>query len=141
MILSFIVGGMVVVGQTAAAGSPSPAALDVNIPQVQGLEADPTCGGRAALVSVAFCMSTTQAAAEGVVTQLSAAFAQQGWLAADGRENLVVYVKRKPDGGCDSFQMVAFAEDSRPAAPAAPAYLALATIPVDICKAQAPAAQ
>jgi len=126
--------------QTPAAPA-GPLALNVEVPQIAGLSSDTTCGGRAALVSQAFCLATTQAAVESTVTQMSEAFAQQGWLAADGRENLIVFVKRKPEGGCDSSQMVPSSDEPRQPAPPAPAYLALATTPVDICKAQAPVAQ
>ena len=117
----------------------APAALQVEVPVVPGLTADPTCGGREGLNTIATCFATTQAAAEGAVDALHADFTNQGWLAADGQDNRIVYVKRKPDGGCDAFQLLAFAGANNVSAPAAPAYLALAAIPGDICAA-APAA-
>ena len=120
-----------------AMATQTPAApLDVDIPQVANVTQDPTCGGREALATQAFCLMTTQVAAESVVTTFTEAFQAQGWIAADGRDNLVIYVKRKPEGGCTAFQMVAFADDRRPAAPGSPAYLALASIPGDICRSQ-----
>jgi hypothetical protein len=114
-------------------------ALDVEIPAVEGVRADPTCGGRSALTSLASCFVTTQAGAETLATAWNAAFAQQGWIAADGDNNRVVYVRRRPGGGCDGFQLVAFADERQVAAPAAPAYVALATIPGDICAPRPPA--
>ena len=119
----------------AQASPPAPTPLQVQVPVVPGLTADPTCGGREGLNTIATCFVTTQAAAETVVDALNADFSNQGWLAADGRENRVVYVKRKPGGGCDAFQLLAFAGANNVSAPAAPAYLALAAIPSDICTA------
>ena len=117
----------------------APAPLQVAIPELAAVTSDPTCGGKAALARQAFCVSMTQAGVEALVDVYSAAFAQQGWLAAGGGENRVVYVKRRPAGGCDGFQMMAFADDTRPAAPAATAWLAFAAIPGDVCASPAPA--
>jgi len=115
--------------------APTPTPLNVEIPELERVTADPACGGRAALAQQAFCVTTTQAGIGAVVDAYSAAFAQQGWLAAGGDDNLIVYVKRKPDGGCDGFQMMAFADETRVAAPGAPAWLAFATIPGNVCAA------
>jgi hypothetical protein len=126
--------------QTAAPAAPQ---LNVEIPELERVTADPTCGGKTALVEQrVFCVTTTQAGIGAVVDAYSAAFSTQGWLPAGGSENLIIYVKRKPEGGCDGFQMLAFADDTRVAAPAAPAWLAFAPIPGDVCAAQpaAPAA-
>lgn len=122
------------------AQTPAPTPLNVEIPELDRVTPDPTCGGKAALVQQGvFCVTTTQAGIGAVVDAYSAAFAQQGWLAAGGTDNLVIYVKRKPEGGCDGFQMLAFADDTRVAAPAGPAWLAFANIPGDVCAAQTPA--
>ncbi|RZJ97055.1 MAG: hypothetical protein EON88_04470 [Brevundimonas sp.] len=119
----------------ALAQTATPAPLNVEIPELERVTADPTCGGKAALAQQAFCVTTTQAGVGAVVDAYSAAFSQQGWLAAGGSDNLVIYVKRKPEGGCDGFQMLAFADDTRLAAPGAPAWLAFANIPGDVCAA------
>ncbi len=116
--------------------APAPTPLNVEIPELERVTADPTCGGKAALAQQAFCVTTTQAGIGAVVDAYSAAFSQQGWLAAGGDDNLIIYIKRKPDGGCDGFQMLAFADDTRLAAPGAPAWLAFATIPGNVCAAQ-----
>ena len=123
-------------GQAATAEAP---ALDVDVPAVEGLAADPTCGGRTELTRLASCFVTTQAGAAAVADAWNAAFAAQGWNAAYGDDNRVVYVRRREGGGCDAFQLEAFADDRQVAAPAAPAYLALGTIPGDICAPQTPA--
>lgn len=112
-----------------------PASLDVTVPAVAGVTADPGCGGRAQLATMATCVVTTQAAISGVIDAWTADFEQQGWLAAGGGDNRVVYVRRRPEGGCDGFQVLAFA-DGTVAAPAAPAYLAMASIPGNVCAAQ-----
>ncbi|NBW11215.1 MAG: hypothetical protein EBR82_24605, partial [Caulobacteraceae bacterium] len=121
----------------ASPGQSGPAPLDLDIPQVAATTADPTCGGRPALARQAFCVQTTQAAMQGVADAYDAAFRQQGWLAAGGADNVTVYAKRKPEGGCMGFQLLAFADDNRPAAPAAPGYFAFATIPGDVCAVRA----
>lgn len=108
------------------------APLDVTVPAVAGVTADPTCGGRSQLATMATCVETTQAAIGGVIDVWTAEFANQGWLAAGGGENRVVYIRRRDTGGCDGFQILAFA-DGEVAAPAAPAYIALAPIPGDVC--------
>lgn len=121
----------------AMAQTATPAPLNVEIPELPQVTADPTCGGKPALAQQAFCVTTTQAGVGNVVDAYSAAFSQQGWLAAGGDNNLVIYVKRKPDGGCDGFQMLAFADETRVSAPGAPAWLAFATIPGNVCAAPA----
>jgi hypothetical protein len=124
----------------AALLAQTPAPLDVTVPTVAGVTADPSCGGRSQLTAMATCVVTTQVAVEGVIDVWNGSFAEQGWLPADGADNVIVYVKRRPQGGCDGMQILAFA-DGNVASPAAPAYLAIAAIPGDVCAAQpAPAA-
>ena len=113
-----------------------PAALQVEIPDLPTAAGDPTCGGRIGLAQQATCVLTTQGAIGGLVDTYSEAFSRQGWLAAGGDDNLVVYVKRRPGGGCDGFQMLAFADETRVPAPGEPAWLAFATIPGDVCAGQ-----
>lgn len=120
----------------ATQGSAVAAPLDLDIPQVSGTAGDPTCGGRAALAQQAFCVQTTQAAMQTVADQYDEAFQKQGWLAAGGENNLTVYVKRKEGGGCTGFQLLAFADENRAAAPGAAGYFAFATIPGDVCAAR-----
>jgi hypothetical protein len=123
----------------APSADPAPGALLVAIPDAANAAPDPTCGGREALTQQAMCIQTTQGAIAELADLYNAAFTSQGWLAAGGGDNLVVYVKRRPEGGCDGFQMLAFANESRVPGPAEPAYVALAAIPGDVC-ATAPAA-
>lgn len=119
----------------AAAQDAAPSAQTVEVPEVAGATADPTCGGRADLARIAFCIASTQAGMQGVADAYSAAFSAQGWLVGAGDANLVVFVRRKDGGGCEAFQMQAFADETRAPGPGAPAYLAFASIPGDVCAA------
>lgn len=109
--------------------------LNVQLPEIASATTDPTCGGNVGLAQQATCLTTTQAAINAVVDGLSADFSRQGWIAAGGSDNRVVYVKRNEGGGCEGFQMLAFADETRVQAPGAPAWLAFATIPGDVCAA------
>lgn len=113
-------------------------ALPVVLPTVANTQADATCGGRTAMVAIATCVVTTQGAAEAAMEAYNADFERQGWLAADGRDNRIVYVRRKEGGGCDAFQVLAYAGQNT-ADPAGPAYLAFAAVPGDVCAAPAAA--
>lgn len=112
-----------------------PAPLQVEIPDLPTAVADPTCGGRTALTTQAFCVMTTQASVGGLVDAYSEAFSRQQWLPAGGEDNRIIYVRRRPGGGCDAFQMMAFADPNRVAGPAEPAFLAFGAIPGDVCAA------
>ena len=114
----------------------TPAPLQVEIPELPTAVNDPTCGDRVGLAQQAMCVMTTQGAIGGLVDAYSEAFRLQNWLAAGGDNNRVVYVRRRPEGGCDGFQMLAFADESRVPGPAEPAWLAFAAIPGDVCAAQ-----
>ena len=130
MILSSIAAAILI----QATGPAGPMALPVVLPPVEGTQPDPSCGGRQAMTTFATCLSTTQAAAEGAMQALNADFERQGWLPADGRDNRIVYVRRKDGGGCDAFQVLAFAAQQIPD-PAGSAYLAFAVVPGDVCAA------
>ena len=120
----------------AMAQDPAPAPLQVEIPELPTAVSDPTCGGKVGLAQQAMCVMTTQGAIGGLVDAYSEAFRLQSWLAAGGENNRVVYVRRRPEGGCDGFQMLAFADEARVPGPAEPAWLAFAAIPGDVCAAQ-----
>lgn len=120
----------------APAMAQTPAPLQVEIPELPTAVNDPTCGGKVGLAQTAMCVMTTQGAIGGLVDAYSEAFRLQNWLAAGGENNRVVYVRRRPEGGCDGFQMLAFADESRVPGPAEPAWLAFASIPGDVCTAQ-----
>ena len=118
----------------------TPAPLQVDIPELPTAVADPTCGGKVGLAQQALCVMTTQGAIGALVDTYSEAFRLQNWLAAGGEDNRVVYVRRRAEGGCDGFQMLAFADESRVPGPAEPAWLAFAAIPGDVCAARPAAA-
>ena len=52
----------------------------------------------------------------------------RGWIPAGGEDNRVVFVRRRDGGGCDGFQMLAFADETRVQAPGAPAWLAFSLL-------------
>lgn len=91
------------------------------------------------LRSPAYCVTAplgqVGALAEAYIEHLKS----QNWLAADGDDNRVIFVRRREGGGCDGMQMIAFYDHSKPAEETAPGYLGFAVIPGDICAA-APAA-
>ena len=133
--LATLLAGPAIAQEPAPAAPPTPvlAPLPVEIPDRPEATPDPTCGGREGLRQRARCIQTTQGAIGGLADAYNAAFASQGWLAAGGDDNRVVYVKRRPEGGCDGFQMLAFAAETPTEGPAEPAYVALAAIPGDVC--------
>jgi hypothetical protein len=124
---------MILLSLLAALTQTGPA-LPVVLPTVANTGADATCGGRTAMTAIATCVATTQGAVEAAMEVYNADFERQGWLAADGRDNRIVYVRRKEGGGCDAFQVLAFAGQNT-ADPAGPAYLAFAVVPGDVCTA------
>src|SRR5690606_20476947 len=121
--------------QTAPTLPPGPAAT--GMPVLPPATEAPDCGGL--LRSPAFCVTAQLdqigALAEAYEAQLGA----QGWLAADGDDNRIIFVKRRDGGGCDGLRMVAFYVETKPAAASAPGFLGFAPIPGDVCAA-APAA-
>lgn len=126
-------------GAPQAAAPTAPAATDLNIPVIEGAQASPDCGGRAEVAAQAFCVSAPLTAMEAVADQYNAAFAAQGWVAAAGDDNRIVYVRRREGGGCTAFQLLAFANEDQADTNG---YFAFAAIPGDICADQpaAPAA-
>ena len=123
--------------QAAAAPTFAPAPAPADVAVLTGATEARDCGGL--LQTPAYCVGSTLAAvgaiAEAYVTDLQG----KGWISAGGGANRVIFVKRHEGGGCDGLQMQAFYDVNRPAAPEAPAYLAFAVIPRDICVAETPA--
>ena len=119
--------------QTAAVGQP------VEAPVLPGATLDAACGNLYDLAGKAFCITAPLATIGGLADAYIAHFEGEGWIAAAGDDNRVVFIKRRDGGGCDGMQFQAFYNPNRPAAPDAPGYLAMATIPGDVCAA-APAA-
>ncbi|RZJ04057.1 MAG: hypothetical protein EON89_09320 [Brevundimonas sp.] len=119
---------------TLPAWTPAPAPADVTV--LPGAMEISDCGGL--LRTPAYCVGATLAAMGDIAEAYVADLQAKGWIAADGDENRVIFVKRRPGGGCEAMQMQAFYDVNRPAAPEAPSYLAFAVIPRDICVAEAP---
>ncbi len=110
-----------------------PAAPRMTLPEIEGAVLDPTCGGVANVAQIATCVASTQAGLQGLADRYIAAFEAQGWLAADGEDNRMVFVRRRDGGGCDGFQVQAFTDETRLPNPAEPAFLAFAIIPGNVC--------
>ena len=113
--------------------------VPVEAPVLDGAAVDATCGNLYGLAGHAFCVTAPLASVGALAEAYIAHFESQGWIAAGGDDNRVVFVKRREGGGCDGMQIQAFYDPNRPAGPEVPGYIGMATIPGDVCAA-APAA-
>lgn len=118
--------------QTPTPGTPPP----MDVPILANAQVSPDCGNLYQLAGRAYCLTAPLASIGALADAYTAHFASQGWLAAAGEENRVVFVKRREGGGCDGLQMIAFYDTARPAGPEAPGYLGLATVPGNVCTGQ-----
>ncbi len=91
------------------------------------------CGGL--LRSPAFCVTAQLDQIGALADAYTEHLATLNWLAADGDDNRVIFVRRRDGGGCDGLQMVAFYDETKPAEATAPGYLGFAVIPGDVCTA------
>lgn len=144
-----IVAALVLTPMTAMAQAAQPAAPaggatgigePIEAPVLEGATLDPTCGALYNLAGKAFCVTAPLAAIGPIADAYIAHFHAEGWLTAAGDDNRVVFVKRREGGGCDGMQVQAFYDISRAPGPDVPGYLAMATIPGDICAAAPEAA-
>ncbi|MDI6624570.1 MAG: hypothetical protein QME55_07555 [Brevundimonas sp.] len=127
----------------AAVAIAGPAPAQTSTPEtliLPGATPAPDCGNLYGMAGKAFCVSAPlpgiSALADAYVAELEA----QGWLAAGGDANRVVFVRRREGGGCDGLQMQAFYDTSRPAGPEAVGYLGFGVIPGDLCASGQPGA-
>jgi len=111
--------------------------VPVEAPVLDGATVDATCGNLYGLAGHAFCVTAPLASVGALAEAYIAHFESQGWIAAGGDDNRVVFVKRRDNGGCDGMQIQAFYDPNRPAGPEVPGYIGMATIPGDVCAAQA----
>ncbi len=91
------------------------------------------CGGL--LRTAAFCVTAQLDQIGALADAYTEHLATLNWLAADGDDNRVIFVRRRDGGGCDGLQMVAFYDETKPAEATAPGYLGFAVIPGDVCTA------
>lgn len=115
--------------QTAPTIPPGPAATGMPVLPPATEAAD--CGGL--LRSPAFCVTAQLDQIGALADAYTEHLASLNWLAADGDDNRVIFVRRREGGGCDGLQMVAFYDESKPAEATAPGYLGFAVIPGDVC--------
>lgn len=117
--------------QAAPAIPPGPAATGMPVLPPATEAAD--CGGL--LRSPAFCVTAQLDQIGALADAYTERLSTLNWLAADGDDNRVIFVRRREGGGCDGLQMVAFYDVSKPAEATAPGYLGFAVIPGDVCAA------
>lgn len=117
--------------QTAPSIPPGPAATGMPVLPPATEAAD--CGGL--LRSPAFCVTAQLDQIGALADAYTEHLATLNWLAADGDDNRVIFVRRRDGGGCDGLQMVAFYGETKPAEATAPGYLGFAVIPGDVCTA------
>ncbi len=115
--------------QTVPTVPPGPAATGMPVLPPATEAAD--CGGL--LRSPAFCVTAQLDQIGALADAYSEHLASLNWLAADGDDNRVIFVRRREGGGCDGLQMIAFYDESKPAEATAPGYLGFAVIPGDVC--------
>ncbi len=127
-----------VVAQTPTT-QPAPAA-SLDVPILGNATVSTDCGNLYQMTGPVSCLTAPLAGIGTLADLYSDHFKSQGWLAAGGEENRVVFVKRREGGGCDGLQMVAFYDTSRPAGLQVPGYLGFATIPGNVCASETPAA-
>ena len=121
--------------QTGATGVGQP----IEAPLLVGAVADPTCGNLYGLAGKAFCVTAPLASIGGIAEAYITHFEGEGWIAAGGDDNRVVFIKRRAEGGCDGMQLQAFYDPNRPPGPEVAGYIGMATIPGDVCAAAAAA--
>lgn len=102
-------------------------------PLLTGATVAQDCGGLYGLAGKAHCVSAPLTSVGDLAEAYINDFKAKGWLVADGDENRIIFVKRRPAGGCDGLQMQAFYDQSRPTAPDSLGFLGFATIPGNIC--------
>ena len=122
--------------QTAPTIPPGPAATGMPVLPPATEAAD--CGGL--LRTAAFCVTAQLDQIGALADAYTEHLATLNWLAADGDDNRVIFVRRRDGGGCDGLQMQAFYDTSRPAGPEATGYLGFGPIPGDVCAAGQPGA-
>jgi hypothetical protein len=111
----------------------------IEAPVLPGATLDATCGNLYDMAGKAFCVTAPLASIGALAEAYIAHFESQGWIVAAGDDNRVVFIKRREAGGCDGMQLQAFYDPNRPAGPDVPGYIAMATIPGDVCAAAAAA--
>ena len=122
--------------------APAVAAPMANFPILTPAVESADCGRL--LGSPAYCVSADLTEVGALAERYLTSLEGMGWLAADGDDNRVIFVRRKPDGTCDGMQMIAFYDESKPVTPTTVGYLGFAAIPGNICvapPAQGPSSQ
>ncbi len=107
-----------------------------DLPLLAGATAAPDCGNQAVLAG-AWCVSAPLSAMNGLAQAYVAELTGKGWLVADGGASRAVLVRRKEGGGCGTVQMLIVRDTSAPMTAESVAWLGIATVPGDVCAAEA----
>ena len=134
MLVSLVMAASLMAGQAAPAAPATGSTLPTNFPVLAPAVLSPDCGGFAQVP--AFCVTSRMDQMSGLGDAYMEHLAAQGWIAADGDDNIVVFIKRRENGGCDGLQMVAFYDTTKPQTAEAPAFLGFAYIPGNLCTEQ-----
>lgn len=111
-----------------APGAPAPSAgFPILAPAVEVAD----CGRL--LATPAYCVSAQLTEVGALAENYIETLHGLGWIAADGDDNRVIFVRRREGGGCDGMQMIAFYDEKVPVTPTTVGYLGFAAIPGDIC--------
>ena len=95
----------------------------------EGVEVALDCGGLLPDPELAFCVTAAPDQMAGLARAYVEDLKTQGWLDADGDESRIVFVRRRPGGGCHGLVLQAL-----PGAADGKAYLALVPTPGDACR-------
>lgn len=118
---------------SAGAAAAQDAAAEVGLPLVEGMAFDDTCGPRPQYQGKAMCVRGALASIGPVAETYIGHFKGQGWQVVDGRENGVIFARRRLEGGCDGLELAAYYDENRPVGPATQAWIAFAPLPGDVC--------
>ncbi|MES2833166.1 MAG: hypothetical protein V4707_00505 [Pseudomonadota bacterium] len=127
--------GLSMAGSAAAQTAPAEAPT---MPLAQGVTAAPDCGG-VVLAHPAVCLQTTLVNLQPVFDAYADFLEAKGWISVSTIENGLLLARPRDGGGCDGLQYIAFTAPDQARTPTAPAYLAFAPVPGDICPTAAPA--
>ncbi|MGQ2990220.1 MAG: hypothetical protein ACT6RD_03940 [Brevundimonas sp.] len=95
----------------------------------EGVEVALDCGGLLPDPELAFCVTAPAERMAALASSYVKDLKTQGWLDADGDESRIVFVRRRPGGGCHGLVLQAL-----PGAADGKAYLALVPTPGDACR-------
>lgn len=131
---TIFIAALAVLSATPALAQTEPAAAPT-MPLAQGVSAAPDCGG-VVMATPAVCVQTTLVNLQPVFDAYADFLTANGWISVSAIENGLIMARPREGGGCDGLQFIAFTAPDQARVPTAPAYLAFAPVPGDICPAR-----